>query len=723
MLWSHGEFLNYHGCDILRTLPTRRSQSIHATGMICETTAISRQRSTEEHEEAEVYLHADGTRDAELSNVGARATAATNHGWRSAKVKQAILTGAVRASAFLVLACATTNLRGAAPPSEDLLPASSVGYLSIANPADLDKRFDRTQIGQFAQDPSLKPFIDQMRDSIQRRLGNIQERVGVSLEDLQDVAGGELAWAMIARESGRAASVLMVDTTGNAEKREELVAKIDRYLLARDAKKSTDEVAGISITNYEVPPQKEDDKAYTAAYFVVDTLFCVADHSTAVAELAQRVSGGPGDTIATLPEYQAVMAKCFDATHGMEPNVRWFIKPFPLVDAIRTIRPRTRAGEDRITQLREQGFDAVKAIGGLVTVSPTAEYDFVHRTAIYAPPVPGAPDGKRYRLGMNIFDTPNSEDLALHNWTPRMIARYTTVNIDLLNAFDNVGTLFDEMIAEYPGAFDTAMKRFKDDPFGPKIDFRNDIVANLGARVVAMTDYTLPIETDSERFLVAIDVKPGKMAALEEALGKYLEKDGYEKKELEGHEIWEFEPEPEEDFDIGLGDGGLFPEDAIAREEDDRLLTRSAVCVTQDLLFIASDVEFLSLVFQQATKNESLGESFDFLAVEGALAKLAPSQRCSWSFTRTDESIRPTYVLLRQNRLPESESFFARLLNELLTTPEQQKNQLLREQRLDGKNLPSYELARRYFGPTGRTVRADEDGWFVTGVVLNKAEN
>ena len=43
-----------------------------------------------------------------------------------------------------------------------------------------------------------------------------------------------------------------------------------------------------------------------------------------------------------------------------------------------------------------------------------------------------------------------------------------------------------------------------------------------------------------------------------------------------------------------------------------------------------------------------------------------------------------------------------------------------RKQKIDGSTLPSFEMVRRYFGPTGRVLRSDEDGWFLTGAVLNK---
>ncbi len=215
------EFRNSSDCDILRTLPSLGKgrgpyhfRILAPIGPIARKMANSWQDSTEVNEEAEVYLHADGRQYA--PQVGAT----TKHGWRKPIVKQGIILEAVRACAWLACIAATGVLAAAVPKSQQLLPVSTVGYISVADPADLDARLKRTQIGQFAEDPSLQPFVDHLRDTIPRRLANVQERVGISLDDLQGVAGGELAWAIVARESGRAASVLLVDTSGNEQGRE-----------------------------------------------------------------------------------------------------------------------------------------------------------------------------------------------------------------------------------------------------------------------------------------------------------------------------------------------------------------------------------------------------------------------------------------------------------------------------------------------------------------------
>jgi hypothetical protein len=102
------------------------------------------------------------------------------------------------------------------------------------------------------------------------------------------------------------------------------------------------------------------------------------------------------------------------------------------------------------------------------------------------------------------------------------------------------------------------------------------------------------------------------------------------------------------------------------------------------------------------------------------LGHLAPGERCGLHFGRLDEEMRPTFELIRQGKMPEAKTMFGKVLNNLLTTEDERKEGELREQRIDGSTLPSFEAVRRYFGPHGRVTRSEDDGWVITGAVLNK---
>ena len=125
---------------------------------------------------------------------------------------------------------------------------------------------------------------------------------------------------------------------------------------------------------------------------------------------------------------------------------------------------RRRKGKSILEVLRNQGIGAVKGVGGFLDFAAEG-YEMVHRTAVYAP-LP-------YEKSMKMLVLPNGDDLAPQPWVPRDIATYTTLYFDIANAFDNFGSLFDELFGEGErGAWEDIKQSLKEDPNGPQIDLR-----------------------------------------------------------------------------------------------------------------------------------------------------------------------------------------------------------------------------------------------------------
>jgi hypothetical protein len=134
-------------------------------------------------------------------------------------------------------------------------------------------------------------------------------------------------------------------------------------------------------------------------------------------------------------------------------------------------------------------------------------------------------------------------------------------------------------------------------------------------------------------------------------------------------------------------------------------------------LLIASHFDFLVKVLVEVSERDTLGQCVDYQLVMAEVNKVAPAEGCIRFFSRTDEDYRPTYELIRAGRMPEAESLFGRLLNQLLGEGDED---VLRPQRIDGSKLPDFEMVRRYLGPAGLTVKSEKNGWFATGLLLNK---
>ncbi|NOY43117.1 MAG: hypothetical protein GXP26_14955 [Planctomycetes bacterium] len=609
----------------------------------------------------------------------------------------------------------------AAVPTDTLMSSETRGYASVLNIHTLKQHWQQTQMGQLVQDEAMKPFVKDLKRQLQRKMTGINDKLGLQIEDLSDIAGGEIGLGIVGRDNERAVVSLVVDTTGREFQREELLEKVAKELAKRDAIRTESIVSGTKLTTFTIPPQKRLPIEQTAVFFVKDNMLCASDSPLEAREMLRRFDGQAGGRLVDVPSYQETVNRCLEGADGLEPEVRWYLDPFGYARAINSleIAGKKRPGKDYLKILDSEGFSAIKGIGGFVNLAVGGSFELLHRTAIYAPPIPGEPD--KYRKAMRMMKFPNSKSLSAKPWLPRKLASYRTFNCDLANAFNHFESLFDKF-AGYDEAFAGVLEGLERDPYGPQVDVKEDFVKHLGQRIVLVTDYEVPITPKCERFLFVVEL--ANEAAVAATVQKFMENDpDASRTEFEGKTVWEIQAVEEDisDLDIEIGDLDL-----LDSEEDDELnadateVPASAVCVTGGHLYYASHTDFLKRILSQKGPEEVLSSAGDYREVDTSLSRLLSGPISARTFLRTDEVYRPIYELLRQGKMPESETLFGRLLNRMLTPPDDEDEGILREQKIDGRKLPDFEMVRRYFGPAGTIIRSDDDGWFVVGATLSK---
>jgi hypothetical protein len=620
----------------------------------------------------------------------------------------------------VILAVAAAAPARAAVPGDQLMSAETRGFASVGDLESLIEHWNETQLGQLAKDEAMQPFVQDMRKQIERKLSSARQKLGLQADDLRRVAAGEISFALVERQNSRAAIALAVDVTGRGEEVPALLAKIDADLAKRGAKKTAENVGGVALTVYAIPPQGEKDIARQAVFFVHRDTLCACDSLDEAREMVARAAGQGGDSLADVAAYKAVMAQAAAAAGQLAPEIRWFMDPFGYARASRSLLRADsplRQGKDYVAIMESQGFDAILGVGGFVNLAVQDNYEVLHRTAVYAPPIPGEPE--KYKLAMRMLKFANGGDLTPQPWVPRKLASYRTFNVDLQNAFDNFSTLFDA-IAGYQNAFADVIEGFEKDPFGPHVKIREELIKHLGSRVTMITDYEVPITTKSERFLIALEVT--NQAAVEAVIAKFMNADPNAKAgEFAGKKVWEILPAvddvPELELELDLSAGSS---SAASPTKAQTAMSNSAMCVTDGYWFIASHMDFLKTFLTAKAPGESLADAGDFRESDAAMHRLAQGDAAVRCFVRTDEAYRPTYELLRQGKMPESETLLGRVLNRLLTSPEDEEEGILRKQQIDGRQLPNFEMVRRYFNPLGTVVRSTDDGWVITGATLAK---
>ena len=237
------------------------------------------------------------------------------------------------------------------------------------------------------------------------------------------------------------------------------------------------------------------------------------------------------------------MQRCKTDYGDATPQIRWFIHPLGYAEAARAATPedRRRKGKSILEVMRNQGVGAVQGSGRIRRLR-------LRRIRV------GPPHGDLRPAALRKIDEdgwccPTSPTSRRSPGCRADIATYTTLYFDIQQRLRPLRVAVRRAVR--PGRRRACGRKpcesLKEDPNGPQIDLREDLIKHLGRRVSVLTDYQLPITTTSERLLFAIEANNPKAVAA--AIEKLLKNDPTAKRRDEnGHVIWEFvedeSPEP-----------------------------------------------------------------------------------------------------------------------------------------------------------------------------------
>ncbi len=632
---------------------------------------------------------------------------------------------------FMMLTLCVAPSVTAAIPSDTLLPPIAKGYLSVPDVDLLRAKWQETQLGQLANDPIMAPFIEDLKEQIKGRLSKTRIRLGITIDDLEDVYGGEVSIAALqpSNDEAQHALALVVDITDHQTQAQELLTRITKNLTDQGAKYSTETIEGFQAHVFLLPKERADDPQVEAFYFIEKDILIATDHREVAGEIAARLAGKNQPSLKDVEAFSVSMKRCQQESGEMKPHIRWFIEPFGYAEVARASSGgRKKRGMDLVKVLKNQGFTAIQGLGGYAFLS-TGEHEILHRAFVYAPAVKRNADDKdtsKYEHAARMLQFPNTKTLIPQDWVTRELGSYVSFNMKLTEAFEYSKSLVNEIIGAKPGEdlFEDIIGSIATDKDGPQVDLRKDLVFHFAERVSMVSDCRLPITPESERLMFAVELTNPE--AVRKTVNKALEADPDAKKlEFDGHTIWEIltDQAPAEFEELQIEGDGFDPfgeqleEEEEEEEEERRVLPNSAITVAHGHLIVATHVDFIVDLLKRPVGIDRLVDTADYQIVGDALGKIGSNEDSVHVFTRTDEAYRPTYELIRQGKMPESKTLLGKLLNRLLG-PEEEG--ILREQQIDGSKMPEFDAVRRYLGPAGLFVRSDEDGWFTAGCMLSK---
>lgn len=607
-----------------------------------------------------------------------------------------------------------------------IIPSSTAGLVRIPNFPKFRGAWKQTQMGQLLDDPSMQPFVEAQRDRLDDYLQSLDNKIGLRLEDLSDIASGEVvvAWIPFPNDKRRPFTICLVaDIRNQRVPTEKVLETLDKDLLMAGWEGKDVEHQGQKIRIYGIKPKPGQLKVEQIAITYNDERIIAADRDTMVMDLLDAVAGESDEQpIEESEEFVSVLRRSSKAIQqpilqgGATVALEWFARPFEMARVIREAVGVERGNKVDIIKLLEgQGFDIVRGVGGVVAINGQT-FDLLHRGFVLA-------DQNKFEKAAKMLRFVNQPLNSIPNWVHGEVATFNRLNLSIEDAFWASETLINEAFGDE--IFRDIIEGIRDDEDGPQIDIEKNVLPNLDDQVILLTDNTEPAEIDSERMLVAIRVKDG--PAIAKAIRKTMEvePDASKLDVLPEVEIWQVERSEsvDDDYDKEIfGDLDLdFGEEET--EQAPPLLEHWAIALVpagpgspSPYLMFSSHPDLLVKTAKRIVNkvpDDGLASDPEVQEVGQAIAKLGANGVAFDRITRTKLSFRTKYELLRQGKLKDSDtvlgSIYRRIFEDGLSEEKAQ---------LNAARLPPLKQVEQFLPFGGTYLRTTEDGWELNGFLL-----
>jgi hypothetical protein len=651
----------------------------------------------------------------------------------SARVRVSIGSCWIAASCLLAVSPAVAQVSEAeqAPaqeayvPAIELLPNSLAGLVRIPNLPKFCNAWDHTSAGRLMNEESMQPYIDAQRSRVKDYLESFDNKVGIRPQDLYDIASGEVvvSWLPFEKDERRPFTMcVMADIRGKKAEAEAAMAAIDKDLKSGNWVRNDVKHQGQTVRIYNAKPKPGQLKIEQIAITLSEIRIIAADRDSVVTDLLDAIAGKPkGNPIGSLVEFKTVLTRSGHAirkpieTSGGTIAIEWFARPFQMGRVLRETFEIDRGNQVNIIKLLEnQGFDAIKAAGGVFAMAGK-EFDLLHRGFVLASP------GK-FEKAASMLQFENAPLADIPTWVHEDAASFNRLNLRIEDAFWASETLINEAFGD--PIFRDIIEGIRDDEDGPQIDVEKNVLPNLDDQVILITDNTLPATVNSERMLVAIRVRNANPIKIAIRKAMEVEPDASKMDVVPGVEIWrvqrgegndELDTELFGDLKIGFAD-----EESV---DPPRLLEHWAIALIDKgpgsdapYLMFSSHPDLLVLTakrIQEGAKG-GLPSVPRIQAVVTSLKELGCQSPAFDRVVRTQLSLRVKYQLLREGKLKESDSILASLFRRFFEDEESEKTDPL-----NAGKLPPLEQIEEFLPDGGGYYRTTADGWDITGFLLN----
>ncbi len=568
-----------------------------------------------------------------------------------------------------------------------LFPAKTLAYIRVADVSKLKKDLETSSLGKLGNDPQLKPIFSEFYGSLVQTTAQMQDAIGLNLDELLSIPKGEFALAVLPNDRS---STRTSRQSADGEERVRVDVRAPAVAILLDA---GDEIASVQVLLQRMEEagadrmqhsQKEIDRltlhrydnpnreAEQFAYFIDDGVMIGCSDADYLEELASDWLGQATnrETLAENRKFVSIMSRCV-GTEGERPQVSFYADPLAM---IRQFSPRNASTTMALAMLPPLGLDGIEAVGGSWIVAPPDFDSISHFHVLLSSP----------RRSVLSLVRPKSGSTTPEAWVPDTVASYSTINWDLASTLTGIENLFNQFRG------DDALEQQVFKPAGDflQLDFRKDILDNLEGRITIVQGFVRPVTINSGSNVYAIRMKDPELFS-KKVLPRLME-------------LIERENEVESARYGELYVSKFTP--GRAQRNANAAIRLPEICITtiDDYLVIA-DSEYMMRQIADVLNGSTglLSDALEYQLIADRISAQLQDKECSAiSFSRPEESLQLFYELAkdpanrdRLREVSENNGFFKSMLSAL-----------------EKHELPPFSVIAKYLAPGGGFLVDDETG-------------
>ena len=590
------------------------------------------------------------------------------------------------------------------PRTEDLLPETTVLFFQIRDFRDLMVKLQESNIGLMLQDERIAPLVAELYQQGLEAYSEIQEEVGLTMEEIESLPSGEICFAVVAPKRKEPEVVLIIDTDPENEAVEKTLERVRNPWQnpAQPAKPADGEGEGgeaddpegdaVSLTTEDADDEDSDDDEFevlkidgnSVRMFRRNGTIILSTSRKVLADIRNRWDGVPVKKIRPLSQnrkFVTIMNRC-RGTREMEPEIRGFVDPIAFA---KSATRGNMGAQVAINMLPVLGLDGLLGIGGSVLYQEQEFESVFHGHLLLANP----------RKGIFEMISLKPDEYQPQPWIPADISTYMTTSWDIPTMFNELEKIVD--LATSEGTFRKGLEQANEEV---GIDIEQDVIQLLSGRITYAQWIVQPYRLNSASNIVAIEVNDVEKAEqlLEKLMARIQEEDqgSVELKTYKGQDYWQLADDRADRQRERRQNSGV---------EIDLRITQPAVTVIGQHIILCDHTATLKRVIDtDRGETPALVDDEEFHTVAQKMTRLLGSDLPSaLIYSRPAETLRMWFEVAKGSN--------ARSLLEDAAADNRYAAGVLHA--LEDNPLPEFDEIQHYFPPQGSFITDDETGYHI----------